>query len=324
MHEREIQFWDPVLHQELQLSPESEDLILKLLLEAKKAEAFPRQSGFVVRAAVMTENGDIELGGNDEYAFSDAFVHGETSALAAALAKHGDTPIKILAFYNIFPPSKEPVGGSCGNCRDIFKEYVDPKMLVVEGDGKFITVSRFADCLFENFQAVTVNELDPAGVAEAEKGIAVSMDVYLPKYLKEGIYGAAIVGRSGKVWQGSLDTNAGYDATTPGVAARQVWRNVGPEAELRKIVLARYGCLPQPLYRDRQTLLELDEALMDYTGRQTPLPVELVKLDRSGQVVTAALTNTRQWMPMPFTASSFGRFEAVRGSLKGLFPPKSR
>ena len=319
----EQQFWNPVLQQELQLSPEEQELYLNLLFAAKDAKAFPRQSGFVVRAAVMTAKGEIELGGNDEYAFSDAFVHGETSALAAALTKYGDTPIKALAFYSIFPPSKEPIGGSCGNCRDVFKEYVDQEMLVIEGDGTFMTVSHFGDGLFENFNHVSLNRLDPTGVTEAERGIAVGVDVYLPKHLKEGIYGAAIVGASGKVWQGSLDTNAAYDATTPLVAARQVWRNAGPEAELRKIVIARYGALPKPLYRDRQAILELDEALMDYTGRFTPLPVELVELDQSGRVMTAALTNTREWMPMPFTAGSFGMSEAVRGSLKGLFPRES-
>jgi len=311
--------WSPIQKEELHLSQEERAAYFNLILAAKEARAFPRQSDFFVRAAILTIEGHIVLGGNDEYAFSDAFVHGETAALAAALTQYGDEPIKALAFYSDQDPSPEFTGGSCGNCRDVFKEYVSPEMVVLEGNERKMTLTHFSDYLFEDFRQIDPQSINTLGYKKAANGIAIGVDVYLPQHLRNGIYGVAIVANSGNIWQGSLDTNAGYDAVTPGLAARQVWRNSHPEAELQKMVIARYDSLPSPLYRDRQALLELDEALMDHTGRKTPLPVELVHLDRMGKVVQVAQTNTREWMPAPFTAGSFGMVDAVRGSLKGLF-----
>lgn len=309
--------------EEAQLTNEEREIALHLLGIAETAIAEPYQSGFHVRAAIMNDKGDIDVGGNDEYAFSDAFVHGETSALAASLAKHGRQPMKALAFYSLFSPpdlEKEPVGGSCGNCRDVFNEYGNPEMMIFEGDGKnWISVTRQRDYLFDDFQPMEPASISKEGLEEAVNGISIGVEEYLPEHLRKGVYGVALVGESGRVWKGSLDTNAGYDATTPLVAAKQVWRNAEPEAKLKKIVIAVGGeDIPKPLYRDRQAAMELDESLMLYTGRTQPLRVELLQVDNSGQIVKASITNTREWMPIPFTAGSFGMTDAVQGSLRGL------
>lgn len=325
---QEVLYWDLVGKREAMLTPEEHTIARELLYAAREACPIPEQSSFEVRSAVLAQDGDIAVGGNMEFAFSDAFIHGETAALANLYSRKGKVPIRALAFYSLYEaPTKEklmnekPVGGSCGNCRDVFDYYGNDDMLVVEGNPEaHVSVTRWRDYRFENFTPVDPKDLSDQGVGEAAQNIHYGVTEFLPDHVKKGVYGVALVSDSGNVWGGSLYTNAGYDAVTPGLVAVQVYRHAHPDPDVKKIVIASYNDLPSPLYRDRQALTELAEVAFA-GGRKDGgvIPVELLHLSPQGGIVAASKTNTDEWMPIPFTAGSFGMDTTIKQTAQKLY-----
>ncbi len=289
-----------------------------LLLAAKDARAFPPQSGFFVRAAGVTESGLVVTGGNIEYQLSDAFVHGETSVIAGAFSRAGkDDKLTAIGFYNREFSENPPA--PCGKCRDAIKEYCDPKLVLLAGTEKRMTATPFKEYLFDSFKSVDPEDLSPQGYDEARVALGQSLDAYLPERMRSRLYGAALVGESRGIFRGSFYTNAGYDASPPILNAVQVWRNTAGDLDFSKVVLGAYDRLPKPSYRDRQALLELDESLMLATGREKPLEVELVSFDRqTGDVTGAAVTNSREWLPHPFSPAAFGMTRALERQIEVL------
>lgn len=315
--------WSPVRHAEIILSPSLKRRLVRTLEVAQTSTPVPFQSGFYVFTGVAVQPGPwmqsgdegIVTGGNIEYALSDA-AHGEETGVYRAIGKYGVVPIQAVGFYTHNQRVDEKTfADPCGGCRDRLRPYCSPEMYFVQGGiNDMISVTQFRDYLFDTPTLVDHTNLDPSGRAEAVRGLKNGVSVYLPDALKQQMYGAAIVTDDGKVWSGSHWVNAGYDAVPAFNAALQAWRNMSPQSNIAKIVIAGEGSIPLPLYADRQDMLELGEALNLYLGRdiKKPLPVELLQVSDSGVVVAAALSNTVEMLPHPFSAGSFGMMDALR------------
>lgn len=317
-------FWDPIRNESLSLSRELQRKYITLIHRAKEAKVFPDQSEFPVRSSASTKSGKIITGGNAESGFSDTITHGETSLTAVALAKYGkEDPIDTICFYDLQTVEKT-YASPCGDCRDKTLYYWGRDLTFLQGNEKLITVSKLSDYLYDGFTAINPTELNPIGRIEAFRALNQSVDVYLPAYLKKKLYGAAIISKRGEKWAAGLYTNAGYDSSSPILNSVIMWRYNNPDVQLDKLVVVGYDFVPSPLYRDRQAFLELDESTSLVTGRQKPLPVELISIDSNansssvGYVDGAWVTDSRQWLPYPFSPRDFGMNDALLNQLRNL------
>jgi cytidine deaminase len=293
----------------------------KLISQAEIAFSDPSQSGFYVRAAGITKNGDIVTGGNKENSLSDAFVHGETAVVSEIRNRYGKTPIKAIGFFT----QSEDVNISsitpCGACRDVLIQQTSPDLLLMAGNKKNIEVTKLETFTFENFHPIDPKKINTIGINDASIALNQGVDAYLPEKLKRKVYGVSIVDQNGKNFRGSLYTNSGYDAITPGLAAVQTWMNtdVPNRTDINKIVIVSKGNIPSPFYRDRQALLELADITRLSSGRKTGVRVELIQLDKFNNIEKSAITDTDEWIPYPFSARSFGMDEAIESQYNKMF-----
>lgn len=298
------------------LSEQEKEFYYLLVLAAKEAKAYPHQSGYFVKTAGMTESGEMYLGGNKEYAMSDAFVHGET-AVISGLRDLTESPVRAIAWYRREDLSVDETsfGCPCGNCRDVMRAYCDPDLVLLNGNENGVVYTRLRDFLFEDFAQINPEDARPYQTWLALSAARRGVDIYLPELLKKTIYGAALIGEDGSYWQGVHYSNAGYDAVTPVMSAVLSWMNSYPggiskkHLNLKKLVIAGDGTTPDPFYRDRQAILELDEILRLFTGRTEPLTVEIIQARDSKSGYASAdkvfVTNTEEWLPHPFTPGAF-------------------
>jgi cytidine deaminase len=292
-----------------------------LISQAENAFSDPNQSGFFVRAAGITENGNIVTGGNKENSLSDAFVHGETAVVSEIRNRYGKTPIKAIGFFTQTEDVSISSITPCGACRDVLIQQTSPNLLLLAGNRKNIEVTKLETFTFENFHPIEPQKINKIGINDALIALNHSIDVYLPENLKRKVYGISIVDQNGKNYRGSLYTNAGYDAITPGLAAVQTWINsdVQNRTDIDKIVIVSKNNLPSPFYRDRQALLELADITRLSSNRKTGVRVELIQLDKFNNIEKSAITNTEEWMPYPFSARSFSMDEAIENQYNKMF-----
>jgi len=328
MDPEKLLFWSPVHNAEADLSTTLKRRFARTLELSQTSLPQPSQSGFYVFTAAAVGPGPwlsgsdegIVPGGNIEYGLSNA-AHGEESAVFGILNRYGLVPIQVVGFYyNPEPVNEKTFADPCGGCRDRLMPYCNPNMYFVQAGppGKhadMVSVTQFRDYLFDTPRLVNPSSLNPTGHAQAIHGLKVGVSGYLPETLKPYQYGAAIVAEDGTVWQGSHWVNAGYDAFPSFSAALQTWRNASPQANVSKIVIAGAGSnIPLPLYADRQDALEFAEALSFYRhgNINSPLPVELIQVNRAGEIISAALSNTSELLPHPFSAGEFGMTSAMQ------------
>lgn len=291
------------------------EMCSKLISKAKTAFADPSQSGYFVQAAGVTENDDMVAGGNKENSSSDAFVHGETAVISHIRDIYGKTPIKAIGFYKDGHDITEKDISPCGACRDVLVQQTSPDLLLMSGNQNKIVVLKLKDFIFDDFHRISSTDLDGVGLKEATIALYKGVDVYLPEYLKRKVYGVSIVDQNSNNFRGSLYTNSGYDAITPGLAAVQTWNNSEiDKTNINKIVIVGRNALPSPYYRDRQALLELTEITY-----QNSVRVELISLDNFDNIQEVATTNTTEWLPRPFSAGNFGMHEAIRDQHNKMF-----
>lgn len=307
----------------LELTEEEKEIYIKLVLKAKEAKAYPQQSGYFVKTAGLTEDGTEYLGGNKEYGFSDAFVHGET-AVISGMRDITESPLKAIAWYEKegHLVTANSIGRPCGNCRDVMNTYCSPDLVLLNGNESGVVFTKLKDFLFEDFRHVDMNSVSKAGVENALLAAEVSVDIYLSEKKKHQMYGAALVSEDGTVWRGTHYTNAGYDSVTPVISAVLNWMNDYPVCQvsekhlkLSRLVIAGGSEMISPLYRDRQAILELDEVLRRYTGNNRPLRVEIVKV---GDRVEAFETDTNEWLPYPFSPGAFRMDDVMHSQLTKL------
>ena len=294
------------------------EMCQKLISKAKNAFSDPNQSGYKVRAAGITKNGDIVTGGNKENSHSDAYVHGEIAVVSRIRDQYGNIPIKAIGFFK----EGENVGVTpCGACRDVLIQQTSLDLILVAGNEDKIVVNKLKDFTFENFRPIEPKNLDKVGIKDARIALDKGIDVYLPENLKKKVYGVSVVDQNTEKYRGSHYTNAGYDAITPGLAAVQTWNNsaLKKRADIKKIIFVSRENIPSPFYRDRAALSELADITRLFANRQTGVQVELIQLDELNNIKNAVITDTDEWLPRPFSARSFGMNEAIQDQYDKMF-----
>jgi len=301
-----------------ELNNEEIEMCCELISRAKNAFSDPSQSGFQVRAAGITEDGHIVTGGNKENSHSDAFVHGETAVVSRIRDEYGKTPIKAIGFFK----EGENVGVTpCGACRDVLIQQTSPNLILVSGNENKIVVNKLKNFLFENFHPIEPKNLDKIGINDAKIALNKGVDVYLPEDLKKEIYGVTIIDQNMEKFRGSLYTNTGYDAITPGLAAVQTWNNssLKRRTDIDEIIFVSKEKIPSPFYRDRAALSELADITRLFNGRESNIRVKLIQLDELNNIKKAAITDTDEWLPLPFSARSFGMDEVIENQYNKMF-----
>lgn len=293
-------------------SANEQRFILKNTLLAATANTNPYQSGYHVRSSAMDEFGQLSAtGGNREKTLTDAWIHGETSAINNFRSRFGEVAIKFISFYSESMDPNLLDSAPCGPCRDTILQETGRDTFMTTGNEDVIVVSRFSDYLKEDFTPISTLETHLDSVADGEIARFFSDYEYLPQdELLASVYGVVLLDQDGRRWRGGLETTAGYNEVSAGYAARIAWKQtIQPgetRADLERITVVRRWGLPTNIeYRDRQALLELDEVLMKKHGRTEHLRVDLVHVDDSGPV-EAVTTNTAEWLPHPFSAASLG------------------
>ena len=307
----------------LVLSDLEKERYVNLILRAKEAKAYPHQSGFYVRTAGIARDGTEYLGGNKEYGFSDAFIHGET-AVISGMRDLTNSPLEAIAWYKKEGEivTSDSCGRPCGNCRDVLSTYCNPNLVLLNGNETGVVLTHLNDYLFENFRQIDLSKLSEEGIDKAYLASRAGVDIYLPENMKRKMYGAALVSEDGSVWRGSHYTNVGYDSVTPVMAAVLNWMNDYPAGSvsekhmgLTKLVIAGGGEMINPFYRDRQAILELDEIIRRFRDDNVPLKVEIVKL---GEKIEAYETDTDEWLPHPFSPGAFRMDDVMSAQLDKL------
>ncbi len=310
------------------LSVEKSNKYSNLVMLAKEARAYPSQSGFFVRTAGMAKDGTVFAGGNKEYAHSDAYIHGETAVLSG-LSDITDSPVEAIAWYKNLVEGEnvtsKDFGRPCGNCRDIMSHYGGPDLVLLNGNETGIVQAHLGDYLFTDFHESDLTGVNFSSVARALNAADRGVDAYLPEHLKQEVYGATLVSADGKsFWSGGLYSNAGYDAVTPVMSAIITWLNSDQvrtkskeSLNLSKLVIAGRGKMPNPFYRDRQAILEIDEILRRLNGDREPLRVEIVQ-KTSTEEINVATTDVNEWLPNPFSAGVFGMNDVLDAQLVKL------
>ncbi len=310
------------------LSPEKYNKYTNLVTLAKEARAYPDQSGFFVRTAGLAKDGTTYSGGNKEYAHSDAFIHGETAVLSG-LGDITNSPVEAIAWYKNLVEGKnvtsKDFGRPCGNCRDILSHYCGPDLALLNGNETGIVHAQLKDYLFTDFHESDLTGVNFSAIARALNAADRGVDAYLPEHLKKEVYGATLVSSDGKhFWSGSLYSNAGYDAVTPVMSSIITWlnsdqvRSTSKESlNLSKLVIAGRGKLPNPFYRDRQAILEIDEILRRFNGDREPIQVEIIQKVSSDEI-NVVKTDVAEWLPNPFSAGVFGMNNVLDAQLVKL------
>lgn len=296
------------------LTPEQIDTYSFLIRTAKRARAYPDQSGFFVRTAGITKNGVVWSGGNKEYSHSDAFIHGET-AVVSGLRDQTDSPIDAIAWYRDKETGPGDFGRPCGNCRDILRKYCGPETILLNGNETGFVYTKLKDFIFDNFKANELNNFTLGLVPQALRALRASTDVYLPEPMKKFLYSSLLIGDWSPTWPGSHYSNVGYDSVTPVLGSVISWKNSYPfgtiskrSLHLSKLLVVSETGIPDVFYRDRQAILELDEVVRRFT-KKGPLKIELVhaKESSNGSLVIhdSRITDTEEWLPHPFSPGAF-------------------
>lgn len=314
---------------ESELSPEAYKHFSFLIRKAHFAKAYPSQSGFFVRTAGMTEDGKIWAGGNKEYGYSDAFIHGET-AVVSGLRDITSARIEAIAWYREQETGPGDFGRPCGNCRDILLKYCDTDTILLNGNEQAIVYTRLKDFLFDPKEKGNQKDfkINPYYVDLGIRAVRGGTDIYLPQEMKNDLYGAVLVAENGKAWVGSHYSNVGYDSIPAAMVALLNWKSNYPTGslddarlKLSKLILFGVGRTPSVFYRDRQAVLEMDEILRRYT-KKGALDVQIVNVDpgyyENGRVIEAYVTNSEEWLPGPFSPGAFRMDDVMDAQLQKL------
>lgn len=129
----------------------------KLIENAIEAldNSYAPYSGFKVSAAVLADSGKIYTGVNVENASYPAGICAECNAVAKAVSC-GERKIRSIAVVSRNTRAKEGSGGDytspCGICRQVLREFSDPKELKV-------IMAKSVD----DYKKMTLEELLPLG-----------------------------------------------------------------------------------------------------------------------------------------------------------------
>jgi hypothetical protein len=108
---------------------------------------------------------------------------------------------------------------------------------------------------------------------------------------------------NGKVTVGGLMQGADYHPIYP-LEAALLKAGQMPYSEITILSATGENLAPDVMYRDRQALLNSQQAWSDALGSTQNVPVRLVSLGQDG--AKAWETDPRSWLPLPFSVDNFG------------------
>jgi len=306
---------------------ESYDPAWRCALEAAlESRATPFQSGYYVNTGAVTKRGHIVSGANHEMAITDTVTHGEEAVIAAALDRYGkDDPIQVIAFAG----QESGISSPCGNCRDAIRQYTDLNNLVVIGapriggtavlvKGKTFFTDSFKEATEEEKERLFVDNL-VYHVLKAEKN---AYDIYLTESSPK-IYGAVIVCENGMAFRGSFRGDVAYHPVLPISAAISNFRDGSDDLsrkDVKSIVVAATGRIPDVMYKDRQHALEFAEAIQELNEKPgISLPVYLVNIGKIVRTTKVFKTDTKEWLPFSFSPKHLGLAKEVAAGYEKLF-----
>ncbi|MBQ4915994.1 cytidine deaminase [Maribacter sp. MMG018] len=144
--------FDIIVYDSLNELKESDKKLLDLAVEARK-NAYAPYSRFNVGAAVLLENGEVEIGSNQENASYPSGLCAERVAIFHAGARFPGVPVKAIAItaasedYEVTVPA-----APCGNCRQAifeyeFKQKSPIRLLLMGASGSIVECASLEDIL---------------------------------------------------------------------------------------------------------------------------------------------------------------------------------
>lgn len=144
--------FDITVYDSLNELKESDKKLLDLAVEARK-NAYAPYSRFNVGAAVLLENGEVEIGSNQENASYPSGLCAERVAIFHAGARFPGVPVKAIAItaasedYEVTVPA-----APCGNCRQAifeyeFKQKSPIRLLLMGASGSIVECASLEDIL---------------------------------------------------------------------------------------------------------------------------------------------------------------------------------
>jgi cytidine deaminase len=322
-------FVDPVYDRNMDsfLSDKTKKDYIKMIFSANGSKPTPSQSDYYVRTSGKTKSGIVVTGSNHEMAITDTVTHGEESVIDHALEKAGeDDLLEIIAFSG-----KEGGGpiSCCGNCRDAIQEYCPDDLVLLSGSvkGGAVSVMNARDLFHGDFRRGN----DIRGFAEQYKYIdqafyaaSSSYDIYADKK-KASMYGAVIVSDC-KAFKGSFFGDVSYHPILPIGAAICNFRDSTMDAmrlqRVSEIVIVTFGCPADIPYKDRQHALEFSQSIAAYSGKEDwAIPIRIFKTDRAGNFEDSRVTNTREWLPFPFSPKHLGKDQEMKAGIAKFLMP---
>jgi len=283
----------------------------ELLGIAKLSKQTPSQSGFYVKTAGLTQSGKTVLGGNMEYGLCSA-IHGEESVIANwAQACSLDDRISAIAFASEDVGPDSPWVTSCGNCRDLVREYCDPEGFFLDGnpDGLYRKYP-FSKLFFDAFHQIDNirRRVTSKAIESAVNAMQRSYDIY-----SGATYGASIITDSG-VFSAGFEGDVAYHPTLPIRNAITCLKYASSEKgrfNTKQVVIAGPKALDVP-YKDRQYLFEFVDGLRAGGIRKAPLEVYLIPATGADIQMEAWKTDSDEWLPFPFSPSVLGMDEKMK------------
>lgn len=321
-----FEFFDPISCREYEVSWRTKRKFKKMLKVAAKANPTPEQSKFEVKTSAMSDTGRMVKGSNHEHGICEA-THGEEAVVSAIIEKAGrNAKVRAIGFAKEEElPKIEP----CGNCRDVVKQYGTEDIVLVAGSpkgGKISLVEARKSYFFEDFYPLAssgaLKDANLQAIAEARMAEHQASSQYTTQ---ERVYGAAIVCRNGAIFRGSLRGDVSYHTAYPVSEAIATLRNSSKDSnrlDVAELVVVRTGGKPNVPYRDRQHFLEFTE-MTAALGRTGPMPVKLYELNARGEAVRGWQTDSKEWLPNPFSVMQLGMEEQLKSAAGKLatLPP---
>lgn len=264
----------------------------KAMLEAYE-HADPRNSGFKVGAALLTDKGEIFAGTNWEVNVPEVLgktTHAEQSAISAMVTASGGMS-KIVALMGVGGDleagAKQAPSSSCGNCREMMMNYASPDMIVIQpwGNSEKYEVYKVGDLLPKR---TGVYDADVHGkaveVPEAADIFARLADLQKQAYApySKAPVAVAIRTASGQMYYGVTREDAaysGFSATQNALGA--IITAEGSKSLVDAIFYSRHPLLHNgiimPSGPDRQALLE---------HASTPKALRVLSQVKEGTVIT--------------------------------------
>lgn len=303
---------------DFELTEQDKEQIAKLLEHAREAQNNPMVSGYHVRAVIADAEGNWGRGGNLEVPnHTYAHNHGETAALSDFIQRHGpEVLIRYLGFYTDGASKVTP----CGNCRDVLASHID----MDNGIGfsgspdSAISVVRLKNFYCDKFKLCKEGADDDELLKTASESLERAYSPYAKP--ETTCYGAAIRMKDGAVHSARGFTNAGYHntralpATIAGIKASAI-DGVIPES----IILSVTGQTPSVDYASRQDLEEYRAGLAAVLKNpDIHVPIFIYWTDDKGKIKVYK-TDTKEWLPLPFTAANFGVDDKLADSFRKAF-----